>query len=91
MDAVLVARQKELVEQYFRDGYLMLRELLRREAFVVNRKRTYRLYRDLGMQVSTKKRKKLVRQRIPLEVPTGGEPALVSGFCTRSTLNRPSP
>jgi putative transposase len=70
MDAVLVARLKELGEQYPRYGYLMLHELLRREALVVNRKRTYRLYCDLGMQVRMKKRKKLVRPRIPMEVPT---------------------
>jgi putative transposase len=69
MDAALVTRLKALGEQYPRYGYLMLHELLRRERLVINRKRTYRLYCDLGMQVRTKKRKKLVRPRIPLEVP----------------------
>lgn len=71
MDADLVARMKQLAEQYPRYGYLMLHELLRREGLVVNRKRTYRIYSNLGMQVRTKKRKKLVRPRIPLEVPSG--------------------
>ncbi len=69
-DSELVARLKELGEQYPRYGYLMLHELLRLEGLVINRKRTYRLYCALGMQVKTKKRKKLVRPRIPLEVPT---------------------
>ncbi len=69
-DAELVARLKELSEQYPRYGYLMLHELLRRKGLVINRKRTYRLYCALGMQVRTKKRKKLVRPRIPLETPT---------------------
>lgn len=69
-DATLVARMKQLAEQYPRYGYLMLHELLRREGLVVNRKRTYRLYTEAGMQVRTKKRKKLVRPRIPLELPT---------------------
>jgi len=38
---------------------------------VVNRKHTYRLYREEGRQVRTKKRKKLDRPRLALEVPTG--------------------
>ena len=70
-DADLVKRMKELGEQYPRYGYLMLHELLRREDLLVNRKRTYRLYSELGMQARIKRRKKLVRSRIPLEVPTG--------------------
>ena len=69
LDAQLAARMKELGEKYPRYGYLMLHELLRREGLVVNRKRTYRIYADLGMQVRTKRRKKLVRPRVPLEVP----------------------
>ncbi len=68
-DAQLASRMKELGEKYPRYGYLMLHELLRREGLVVNRKRTYRIYADLGMQVRTKRRKKLVRPRVPLEVP----------------------
>ena len=69
MDADLIARMKQLAEQYPRYGYLMLHELLRREGLVVNRKRTYRIYSDLSLQVRTKRRKKLVRPRVPLEVP----------------------
>ena len=48
----------------------MLHAFLRREDLVINKKRTYRLYTDLGMQLRTKRRKKLVRPRIPKEVPT---------------------
>lgn len=70
-DAPVISRLKELGEQYPRYGCPILHELLRREGLVVNHKRTYRLYTDLGMQVRTKKRKKLMRPRIPLEVPTG--------------------
>ncbi len=69
IDADLVTRMKQLAEQYPRYGYLMLHELLRREGLVVNRKRTYRIYCDLALQVRTKRRKKLTRPRIPLEVP----------------------
>jgi putative transposase len=60
---------KALAEQYPRYGYLMLHELLRREGLVSNRKRTYRIYSELGMQVRTKRRKRLTRPRVPLEVP----------------------
>jgi putative transposase len=68
-DARLVARLKALGERYPRYGYLMLHSLLRAEGVVVNRKRTYRLYTELGMQVRTKRRKKLVRPRIPMVIP----------------------
>ena len=45
-------------------------EKLRREGLVVNRKRTYRLYTDLGLQVRTRKRRKLPRRdRIAPQVP----------------------
>ena len=69
-DAELVARLKALAERYPRYGYLMLHELLRREALVINRKRTYRLYTTLGLQVRTKRRKKLVRPRVPMAIPS---------------------
>ena len=37
---------------------------------MVNKKKTYRIYKELGMHVRTKKRKKLVRPRIPMMLPT---------------------
>ena len=69
-DAAIRTRLKELGEQYPRYGYLMLHALLKQEGLVINRKRTYRIYTQLGMQVRTKKRKKLTRPRVPLSVPT---------------------
>ena len=69
-DAELITRLKALGEQYPRYGHLMLHQLLRSEDLVVNRKRTYRLYTELGMQVRTKRRRKLVRPRVPMLVPT---------------------
>jgi transposase InsO family protein len=48
----------------------MLHALLKSEGLVINRKRTYRIYSELGMQVRTKRRKKLVRPRVPMAVPT---------------------
>ena len=70
-DEPLLRRLKALGEQYPRYGYPLLHGLLRAEGAVQNRKRTYRLYRELGMQVRTKRRKKLVRPRVPIAVPTG--------------------
>lgn len=57
--------------QYPRYGYLMLHGLLKNEGMVINKKRTYRLYTESGLQVRTKKRKKLTRPRIPMELPSG--------------------
>jgi putative transposase len=69
-DAALRLRLKELGECYPRYGYLMLHALLQSEGLVINRKRTYRVYSELGMQVRTKRRKMLVRPRVQMAVPT---------------------
>ena len=69
-DEPLRQRLKALGEQYPRYGYLMLHALLKAEGLVINRKKTYRIYKELGMQVRTKKRKKLIRPRVPLALPS---------------------
>ena len=69
-DWLLRKRLKELGEQYPRYGYLLLHAMLKAEGLVVNKKKTYRIYRELGMQVRTKRRKKLVRPRVPMLLPT---------------------
>jgi putative transposase len=69
-DQPLRTRLKQLGEQYPRYGYLMLHAMLKHEGLVVNRKRTYRLYTELGMQVRTRRRKKLIRPRVPMAIPT---------------------
>lgn len=69
-DAALRARLKALATENSRYGYLLLHGLLKREGLVINKKRTYRIYREEGLQVRTKKRKKLQRPRLPAEVPT---------------------
>ena len=68
-DAVLRQRLQELAQRYPRYGYLMLHQFLRNEGLVVNRKRTYRIYCELGLQVRTKRRKKLQRPRTPMLLP----------------------
>ena len=69
-DGELRVSLKELAERYPRYGYLMLHAMLKNKGLVVNRKRTYRIYTELGLQVRTKRRKKLIRPRIPMVVPT---------------------
>ena len=61
-DAAVVGRLKELASENRRYGYLRLHAMLRREGLVANRKRTYRLYTEQGLQVRTKKRRKLPRR-----------------------------
>ena len=68
-DDGLRERLQVLAAQYPRYGYLMLHGLLKAEGLVINKKRTYRLYSEAGLQVRTKKRKKLVRPRQPLSMP----------------------
>lgn len=69
-DEVVRERLKALATQYSRYGYLMLHGLLKSEGVVQNKKHTYRLYTEEGLQVRTKKRKKLQRPRMPMEVPS---------------------
>ena len=57
-------RLKELAAARPRFGYLRLHMLLQREGWRVNRKRVYRLYREEGLQVRTKKRKKKIATRV---------------------------
>ena len=68
-EGALRVRLKTLAERYPKYGYPTLHDMLVLEGRVVNRKRTYRIYREEGLQVRTKKRKKIVRPRVPMLVP----------------------
>jgi len=68
-DAPLRAELKSLAEQYPRYGCPTLHGMLRTEGLVRNHKRTRRIYCEEGLQVRTKRRKKLNRPRIPMPVP----------------------
>ena len=69
-DAAAIKRMKELASENRRYGYLRLHAMLRREGLVVNRKRTYRLYTEQGLQVRTRRRRKLPRRdRVAPQVP----------------------
>ena len=69
-DDVLRSRLKVLAVEQSAYGYLLLHGILKNEGLVVNKKHTYRLYTEEGLQVRTKKRKKLQRPRQPMEVPS---------------------
>ncbi len=50
-DSELRDRLKVLAEQYPRYGYPTLHDMLKIEGLVINRKRTYRIYREEGLAV----------------------------------------
>jgi putative transposase len=64
-------RLRELAATRVRYGYRRLTVLLRREGRQVNAKRVYRLYREEGLQLRTKKRaKRAAHARVPLTSAT---------------------
>jgi len=62
-DEVLRRRLREIAGTHVRYGYRRLTVLLRREGWHVNAKRIYRLYREEGLIVRTKQRRKMARRR----------------------------
>ena len=65
-------RIAELAAQKRRYGYRRIQVLLRREGWSVNHKKTYRLYREQGLSVRKRKRKRIgIAERLPLAVPSG--------------------
>jgi putative transposase len=68
--AELRARLHALALERVRWGYRRLHLLLRREGQVVNLKRVYRLYREEGLAVRRRKRKRVAVARAPQAAPT---------------------
>lgn len=80
-EAVVVKRMRGLASGNRRYGYLRLRAMLRREGLAVNRKRTYRLYSETGLQEGTRKRRKLPRHdRVAPQVPKRPMKRWLMGF-----------
>jgi putative transposase len=70
-NVVVLARLQAHAAVRARFGYRRLHVLLEREGFVVNHKRIHRLYRDAGLQVRRRRRKRLTRaDRVPLPTPS---------------------
>ena len=69
-DPQLEQRLRELAAERVRFGYRRLHVLLQREGWAVNHKRVYRLYREAGLAVRRRKRKRAAASaRVPLEAP----------------------
>ncbi len=69
-NGVLRQRLRELAHQRPRFGYRRLTVLLRREGQHVNHKRVYRLYREEGLAVRRRRRKRIAAtERAPIAVP----------------------
>jgi hypothetical protein len=67
----LKMRLKELAMVRIRFGYPRLTVLLKREGWAVGKKLVYRLYRELGLEMRSKKRRKLASaNRGPVEMAT---------------------
>jgi putative transposase len=70
-DAELRARLRELAAEQRRFGYRRLHVLLRHEGYLVNRKKTQRLYREEGLSVRRRRgRKRATGTRAPILVET---------------------
>jgi putative transposase len=67
----LLARLQAHATERPRFGYRRLHTLVWREGIVVNHKRVHRVYREAGLQVRRRRRKRLSRgERMPLPVPS---------------------
>ncbi len=73
-DPVLRHRLGELAAARPRFGYRRLCVLLRREGWAVNQKRVYRIYREEGLEVRTKKRRRKRASHVRLLVPPAQRP-----------------
>ncbi len=62
--AALKERIREIAQTRVRYGYRRIHVLLRREGWLVNAKRIYRLYRELGLQLRHKTPKRRVKAKL---------------------------
>jgi putative transposase len=68
----LLARLQAHAAVRARYGYRRLHTLVAREGLVANHKRVHRVYREAGLQVRRRRRKRITRaERVPLPPPSG--------------------
>ena len=94
-DSALRGRLRELAEQRRRFGAPRLYVLLRREGFLVNHKRTERLYREEGLALRRRRhRKRAAGVRVTLRLPTRPSDLTPAEFAKRElrpkTLSAPA-
>lgn len=84
----LKMRLKELAMVRVRFGYPRLTVLLKREGWVVGKKLVYRLYRELGLQMRSKRRRKYASaHRVPIEAASGSNERWSMDFVTERLEN----
>lgn len=87
-DTELLARMEELAAAKRRYGYRRIHLLLRREGWPVNRKRVYRLYRQAGLAVKRRKRKRIVQaERYPRPQPLAANQCWSMDFVSDGLAN----
>lgn len=87
-DARLQGRLRELAAERKRFGYRRLHVLLRREGYVVNHKKVYRLYREADLAVRRRKRRRgLAVARQPLQLPSCANQVWSMDFVMDSLAN----
>src|SRR5215471_18166583 len=72
-DASLRTRWKELAAKRMRFGYRRLTAMLLREGMAANHKRVYRLYREEGLAMRIRRRRR-IRWRGPVTNPAASRP-----------------
>lgn len=82
----LRVRLREMAGERPRFGYRRLHRMLRREKWLVNHKRVYRLYREEGLSMRRRKGKRFrAEARVPLALPTRANQMWTMDF-TRDSL-----
>jgi putative transposase len=87
--APLRLRIRDLAKTRVRYGYFRIYILLRREGWVVNHKRVYRLYREERAEPQAEASAP-ARQRSEAASRDSAERALVDGLCLRCAVRRPA-
>lgn len=78
---------RELAARYPRYGHPLLHGLLRAEGLVVNRKRSYRIYREEELGLRRKRRGKLKRERLRLALPAAAGQRFSMDFVSDQLAN----
>ncbi len=72
--AAIKKRIKTICETHVRYGYRRVYHILRREGWVVNAKKVYRIYRELGLQLRNKTPKRRVKAKLREDRATAVRP-----------------
>lgn len=78
---------RELAEKHPRHGYWRLYRKLRRAGVVVNHKCVHRLYREEGLRVTKRARKRVARVRVQLPRPTAANQSWSIDYMSDATAD----